>query len=61
MKRISFCFLLCILTALPLGAQGFLDRFTAQVGAGVSLPVATTNDHAGTGFNIQAAALLMQT
>jgi len=45
----------CLLCAVPLAAQDFLDNFTVAVGGGFTFPVATIADHIKPGFNFIAS------
>jgi hypothetical protein len=54
MKALFVSILLCLVLAMPMRAQEFLDHVTVGVGAGFSFPLATTADHMKPGFNFTA-------
>jgi opacity protein-like surface antigen len=45
---------ICLLSVVPLNAQDFYELATVGIGAGVAIPVGSTNDRAGAGFNFVA-------
>ena len=55
MRQIFRLVVICLVSAVPVRAQDFLNHITADVGAGFTFPVGRIADHTKNGFNFVAS------